>query len=448
MTVAEFTEKVRNTCTRYCMGDGGVAILGLSGGGDSVALLYAMKEIYEGELVAVHVNHGIRKETADTDEAFSRALCERLGVRFELYREDVPSIARERGVGYEEAGRDVRRRAFVDAAEKYGAKTLMLAHNADDAAETVIFNLIRGTGLRGMRGILPVSELEGLRIVRPLIDLSKEEILGFLDSNGLEYRTDETNLSVEYSRNRIRLNVLPELTLINPSCRENVNSFARRASEAYSLISELSQNYTEKHPRIERASFLSLHPAVMSDVLAVQYSVFGKELEARHLSLCSAFIKSAKTADRLNMPCGVDLICDGDEFYFARQEAPSEYRIPLSLGYTELPHGKAILLGTYNTQPDINIYNLVKRIIISSVIFEKGVFVRNRNSKDEITYSGMTHSCNKLLSGGRIPVSERKDYPVVCSDEEIIWIPPFTPRDGIRGDGAYSLTFLSKKTKG
>lgn len=434
-----FIEKVRKACESYGVQNGGVTLLGLSGGGDSVAMLFALREVLSCPLVAVHVNHGIRGQEADKDQAFCTALCESLGIPIEVYSFNVPELAKAEKTGLEEAGRNARRAAFSLAAEKHGAKTLALAHNADDLAETVLFNLIRGAGIKGMRGILPVSERDGLTVIRPIIDCTKEEILNFLNTENIRYRTDLSNLSRDYTRNKIRLDVLPLLKEINPACRENIISASKRACEAYSLIAAPARDYLNSRGHIERKSFLALHPAVASEVLSM---LSGIDLSSRQRENLYAFVARAERGMSIDISEDSVFFCDGDIFRFEKRLSPKEYLIPLSLGYTPLPTGFVLHVGLYNTQPDINIYKLVKRIIISSDIFEKGIFVRSKKAGDSVRYSSMTHSAKKLLSDAKVPSHTRQIYPVVCDTSGVLWIPPFSPRDGIRGDGRYAVSYL------
>ena len=195
-------------------------LLGLSGGADSVCLFYLLLELREElgfMLRAAHIHHGIRTE-ADEDAAYVKALCEKEHVFCYTYREDVPAFAKKQRLGEEEAGRLLRYRDFeksLEAWQKEEAETenaanlsaykIAAAHHLNDQAETVLFQLFRGCGLSGLRGILPRRD----RIIRPLLCLLKEEIELYLQMNGIAWREDETNVSEEYSRNKIRSRILP-----------------------------------------------------------------------------------------------------------------------------------------------------------------------------------------------------------------------------------------------
>lgn len=187
---------------------GEVAVLGLSGGRDSVALLFLLRE--QGVRVhALHVHHGIRGEAADADAAFCRALCERLGVPFQERRVDVPALAAESGESPETAARVARRAALADCARALGTRFVVLAHHADDNAETVLFRLARGAA--GYRGMLPVHEAQGIVWLRPLLAIPRAELTAYLRTRGEAWAEDATNAVPDVARNCLRLEVLPAL---------------------------------------------------------------------------------------------------------------------------------------------------------------------------------------------------------------------------------------------
>ncbi len=206
------TEKIISTIETYGMLKGGECVTAaLSGGADSVCLLLVLndlKERYSLKLDAVHVNHCIRGEEADRDEQFCRKLCERLGVELTVKRIDVPAIAAEKKQSLEEAARNVRYAVF---AEHSAGGLTATAHTASDNAETVLLNLARGTGLKGMCGIPPVRD----SIIRPLIDVTRQDVENYLKETGQDFVTDSTNLDNDYTRNRIRHNIIPEILRIN-----------------------------------------------------------------------------------------------------------------------------------------------------------------------------------------------------------------------------------------
>lgn len=209
----DFVEKVRRTAERYCLLEkGDRVVVGLSGGADSTALLealYLLKEQYSLSLFAAHINHGIRGEEADRDEAFAEDLAKQRGIPFLCLKADAPAFAREHRIGLEEAGRRIRYDFFERCAE--GGK-IATAHTLSDNAETVLLHLSRGTGTAGLCGIPPKRD----NIIRPLISCSRSEVEAFCKERGLGFVTDSTNKCDDYSRNFIRNNIVPLFKKLNP----------------------------------------------------------------------------------------------------------------------------------------------------------------------------------------------------------------------------------------
>lgn len=183
-------------------------VIGVSGGADSVCLLFMLMEIcrrYACSLFVVHVNHGLRGADAERDAEFVRGICEQYELPFYLYEEDVSAYAKQHGLTLEEAGREIRYQAFEEVRIQTGAAKIAVAHHKDDQAETVLFRLFRGSGIKGLGGILPVRD----HIIRPLLCLDRQEIEQHLEERGLPYCTDETNAGNHYTRNIIRNRLLP-----------------------------------------------------------------------------------------------------------------------------------------------------------------------------------------------------------------------------------------------
>ena len=226
----------------------GRILTGVSGGADSMCLLLLLKEAEKDggpQIFAVHVNHGIRGAEADADEAFVREVCERQGVPLTVIREDIPRLAAERGTTLEETGRDVRLEVFRAEALRLGCAAVAVAHHRDDAAETVLMNILRGCGPEGLAGLRPSRPLsaadpEGPKLIRPLLDVTKREILDWMRARGEAWREDATNAEPDADRNRIRLEVLPLLESIRPGAAGRVAGLAERAAELTGLTDRLA----------------------------------------------------------------------------------------------------------------------------------------------------------------------------------------------------------------
>lgn len=221
--------KMLNKCHRV--------VVGLSGGADSVCLLVIMKELCNElgmELIAVHINHGIRGAEADRDEEFCVKLCVELSIELIVKKYDVPAYAKENGLSEEEAGRILRYETFREIAGENGV--IAVAHHRNDQAETVIFNLVRGTKLKGTAGMEPVRG----RVIRPLLDVTKQEIEDFLRENNIKYCTDSTNMSNDYARNLIRNEIIPLLIGINDGAVDHIGDYAKSVLETERFLEEIT----------------------------------------------------------------------------------------------------------------------------------------------------------------------------------------------------------------
>ena len=234
--IADFRRFYNTTPAEYAkqhelLEAGSTVVAGVSGGADSVALLHILKALEERlsiTVAAAHFNHRIRGESADADEAFVKALCERLSVPLLCGGADVLKAAKEEGKTLEQAARDLRYAFLEEARQHFGAAYIAVAHHMDDQAETVLMHLVRGAGAAGLRGMQPKRG----RIIRPLLFLRRQEIEAYLAENSIPYRTDETNLLREGTRNRIRLDVMPYLSEhLNEHAAENIAAAAALLGE-------------------------------------------------------------------------------------------------------------------------------------------------------------------------------------------------------------------------
>ena len=194
-------------------------LVALSGGADSVALLVALLKL-EYRIEAVHCNFHLRGEESNRDETFVRELCQRRGVKLHVIEFDTTQYAKEKGISIEMAARELRYDAFEKLRKETGAGAIAVAHHMDDSAETILLNLVRGTGIKGLHGIQPKNGY----IVRPLLCVGREEIIDYLKWRNEQFVTDSTNLTSDYTRNKIRLEIIPKLAEINPSIKENLST--------------------------------------------------------------------------------------------------------------------------------------------------------------------------------------------------------------------------------
>lgn len=210
--------------------DGATVLVGLSGGADSTALLLLLMELGYTP-ICVHCNFHLRGQESDRDQQFVTGLCNRLGVKLQVCHYDTRAYASDHGVSIEMAARELRYRDFERLMHECGAGAVCIAHHRDDSVETILMNLMRGTGLRGLTGIKPKNG----HIVRPLLCVSRNDIEAYLKSKGQEYITDSTNLETDYTRNKVRLKLLPLMREINPAADDAVLNTARHLKQALDI---------------------------------------------------------------------------------------------------------------------------------------------------------------------------------------------------------------------
>ena len=213
--------------------EGVTVVAGVSGGADSTALLLVLLRLGY-KCIAVHCNFHLRGAESDRDQKFVEDLCRNLGVELVICNYDTASYAKQKGISIEMAARELRYADFERIMQERGASAICIAHHRDDSVETLLLNLIRGTGLRGLTGIKPKNG----HIIRPLLCVSRQEIEEYLKDIGQPYITDSTNLETDYTRNKIRLELLPLMRSINPSADCSIESTALHLQQAYAFYSQ------------------------------------------------------------------------------------------------------------------------------------------------------------------------------------------------------------------
>lgn len=225
-------------------------IVGLSGGADSVALLRIL--LLQGyRCIAVHCNFHLRGDESDRDQKFVTDLCRKLNVELIICSYDTVSYANRKGISIEMAARELRYADFDRIMQERTASAICIAHHRDDSVETLLLNLIRGTGLRGLTGIKPRNG----NIIRPLLCLSRKEIEKYLNETGQQYITDSTNLETEYTRNKIRLELLPLMRQINPSADSSIESTALHLQQAYAFYCQAIEQARKEVIQVAGNSF-------------------------------------------------------------------------------------------------------------------------------------------------------------------------------------------------
>lgn len=266
-------ETVKDTIKRYgLIRKGDLVLVGVSGGPDSVCLLYllnAMSRTIGFKLHIAHLDHMLRSDSGK-DADFVRELGNKLGIHVAIGSIDVKKLASKGSL--EEAARNARLEFLFKVARKIKADKIALAHNLDDQAETVLMRILRGTGLQGLSGIIPKRRLYGFEVIRPLVRVERRQIEAFLRKKKVRPRIDKTNLQDLYLRNKLRNKLLPLLKQYNPGIKEALSNMAESAAFDYDYLNRQALRLTGSRNRIELARFLRLHPAMQRLLLRAHIS--------------------------------------------------------------------------------------------------------------------------------------------------------------------------------
>ncbi len=383
-----------------------------SGGPDSVYLLYLLKEYKKHcpfDLKAAHLHHGLR-ETADRDMAFVMDICNRWDVPLITERADVLAYARENKLGTEEAGRELRYDFF--RRNKAPGGLIALAHHLDDQVETMLLRLFRGTGLKGMEGM---KVLEG-DLFRPLLAMTKEEILSTLAEKNIPYVVDETNLEPTYSRNRVRLLIVPEAEAINPAFRRVMDSFRTMAEEDESYLAREAEKIYEALAT-EESGVVTLAWDVFRAPDALRRRAFRlavekvkghvKNMGYEHIAAIDE-LERAQTGKGLDLPgLRVEKTYGGIAFFVPGDEGPGE-------GEVALKEGRADFMGHrfYLGGGDDFIY----------VKDPSAVVIRTRRPGDVIRLKVGRKKVKDVFIDAKIDRRRRDHWPIVTEAGEVVWV--------------------------
>ena len=389
---------------------GGVILCAVSGGRDSVCLLHYLHSTsgrYGFSVAAGHYNHHMRP-TAQRDEDFVRALCAQLQVPFYTDGCNVVAAAKERGCGVEEMGRRLRYAFLERLADELGASRIATAHHMGDQAETVILNLLRGTGPEGLGGIPPVRG----RLIRPLLNTSREEIEAYLLRHGLDHVEDETNESLAFSRNRLRRLVLPELEKINPALRQNAARTAAIVRRENEYLDQLARQYLPEEGAEVLCRQLLEAPEVlrprMVRILIDRLGTGKKDWGAVHVEMVLDLAKTGRDGV-LSLPGGTVAVCRDGVLRLQAVQSVEGGSIFLTEGVHHWNGWKAEVSVVDALAPDRE-GALYLRGDVSGVP-ELGVWHGGEGL--ELPGSRGKRSIKRLLTERGIPPEERKQIPCI-----------------------------------
>ena len=441
-------------------------LVAFSGGSDSVALLFALRDYaaqYGTPLRAAHVNHGIRGAEAVRDRDFCVALCARWNIPLSVLDADVPARREECGGSMEEVARQVRYEFFARVMEEYDIPLLATAHHANDQLETILLRLTRGTGADGLCGIPPVRAMDGGRLViRPLLRCAKPDLEAFCRENGLDFVVDSTNADISYARNRIRQCVIPQLQQINPAVCEATTRLCETMRADVGLLTEqtdaLVRELVSLLPQSDgtvsvcapRQRLAQLHPACRRRVIVRMMSYAGcPQAEERFVSALDDMIHIGR--GRMSLSGGVQAHCTDGLLSLAhegrpREEIPTEQTLPLSSMLTSLPitvhFGEFRLVFSAvptdekkNAAEQQNVYNLCMNLPLDFDTIKGTANIRVRRAGDAFLWHGHHRKLQKLLCDCRIPQSLRDRLPLLCDEDGILLVPGIGVRDGASRNG-------------
>ena len=439
-------EQIKNDMIKHQLlrkGDG--VVVGLSGGADSVCLLKVLlefKEDFSLTLTAVHVNHGLRGHESDEDQAFVERLCKDWNVSLKTFRVDLKQMSHDQGSSLEEAGREIRYKLFHQVMEETGAGAIAVAHHREDQAETIMLHILRGTGLDGLCGM----NIKQGPVIRPLLNVGRAQILEYLEANGIPFRIDSSNLTDEFTRNRIRNVLFPmiqEMFSVDPSnqllrlshiIREDQDFIETVAQEAYLRVL-LSEDGKVELSLKELQNFPT---AIIKRIIRRAWERINtnrKNLERVHVDQIAALCQDGRTGKRAPLPKGFEARISYDKLIFEKQaiQAQKPYAYPISYeGITEAEQAGGVLhaelisgeeaFGRYGN-PD----TLRENAFIQLFDYDKlecGITLRNRKDGDRIRPygSGGEKKLKDYFIDQKVPWDERSRIPLVAKDQRIVWI--------------------------
>ena len=448
-TFRKYAEAAERLLARagICLTEQDGILVAYSGGADSTFLLRVLLAMHEKigfPLAALHVEHGIRGEESRRDAAFCLQTLESLGIPGTVVSVDVPATCKETGESVETAARRLR----YDALEKGlkslpGFRYIATAHNRDDAAETVLFRLLRGCGTEGAAGIPAVRG----SIIRPILDVPSDTIRKTLAALSVPFVCDSTNADPFCARNYLRRDVLPRLSRLTPDPGKMLYECSLRFREDDAYLSEIAAAVPE-HDRTRRSALRSLPDPILKRVLRTEYLRLGSEMpESVHIDAAVAQIRKERDG-AIAFPHGITFSCVGDLACFKTEESAGS-REPVVLTPGENTIGFSGDLVAFSVARDrnetiasSNVYNLSKKVILSSATIEGSVVVRPAEPGDRIVYGGMTHEVRTVLSSHRVPREIRRDYPVFADGAGVLWIPGCAVRDGCDGRATTDEVFV------
>lgn len=430
--ISLINEKINNAIEKYDMlREKSTVVIGVSGGADSMTLLKFFID-YSREknikIIAAHVNHCLRGKESDRDENFVREYCNKNNVKFECLRIDIEKQAQVLGEGIEECARKARYRFFKELSGKYNA-VIATAHTLSDSVETTFINLSRGTGPIGLCGIPEKRE----NIIRPLIFLKRAETQAYCEENNISYVVDSTNLKREYTRNKIRLDVIPIMKQINPEFENNAlrTMHLLKSDEDYlfKVASEILEKSKVSCEEYSLDNISNQHFSILSRCIRIAVFNFTKSnIALNHVKIIMDIIKKGSGA--IILPQNVKVVVKNNKlrvFNIKEVKKLDNFEIPFNEGKILTENGEEFIIKILNKE-DFEKFKKVNNLLFFyaldyDTITSRTMF-RNRRSGDIFCQSGrgITKTIKKLFNELKIPCEKREEILMLANNHEILWI--------------------------
>ena len=451
LETADFTGSIIKTINKHSMLKGGETVLvGFSGGPDSVCLLtvlHRIKDHFHLTIRAVYVDHNLRPGETPAEIAFCRDICGKMNVDFRVKSVDVKGYVKTYKLNKQEAARELRYKAFYEAAQETSADKIALAHNADDQAETIFMRLVRGTGPSGLTGI-PAKRGA---LIRPLIEIERGEIEDFLESEHIPSVIDSSNLQTDYFRNRFRLMIMPELKKMNPGLIQSVNRTVSILQEEERYLGIIVTKTLMKmiSRKTERRIELFLSPMEAMDIVilrrvlrrAVNETEGLKGIGFIHIEDIIRLIKDGKSGDRLYLPKGIRAIKDYSLLVITseepRQISSYELQVP---GEVAIVGAGVVIKASYEEEAG-DFGDGKTTVVLDAADMHVPLKIRPRKPGDWFyPYGfGKRKKLQDFFVDEKVARDERDSIPLVLSGDDIVWVA------GYRADNRFRVSGNTKK---
>ncbi|MGL6106368.1 tRNA lysidine(34) synthetase TilS [Romboutsia sp.] len=432
-------EKVLSTINKYSLiNNGDKIVIGVSGGPDSICLLHILnrlKEKFDIEIYAAHLNHQLRGIEAQKDALYVSQICEEMGVTYFIKSIDVAKYCNENSLSIEEGARKLRYEMFDEIRLKTNSNKIAIGHNLNDQAETILMRVMRGTGLQGLRGI---EYIRDNGIIRPLLDINRTEIENYCEENDLNPRIDKSNLESIYTRNKVRLelipymkdnfntNVIESIVRMSNGLRHDSDYIEEEAKIKFKKICNLNSNDVE----IKLKDYINLHIAIKTRIIRNSIKhILGDTnfLDQKHIEDVIDLENQNKINKTIMLPRGVFAYRKQDIILLTTKEIVNKeiefcYNIP-SNGFVKI---KELNLIIETQKMSIDRYNSLKNDKWSKGFdFNKvkgGLVVRNRKQGDKIKLAGGTKKLKDLFIDLKIPREDRDKVPVMIDEQGVLLV--------------------------